>query len=155
MNIYSILLDLLILLVLGITITFCLKLNKRILELQSNKKDIAEFISALDNSILNAHKSITTLQSLTEKVSNERQKYMDEGARLADDLSFMIQSGNRLIQRCGDESSKLSDNVEKSKIFSETLNQKINEAQSKIEFLKRNQYKNEKKQSEKIIIQTT
>ncbi len=151
MNIYSVLLDILILIVLSITITFCLRLNKRLLEVQSNKKEIASFINALDNSILTAHQSITTLKELTHKVSDEREKYMEEGARLADDLSFMIQSGNRLLQRSNNESGKLIESTAVVRELVDELNKQMQALEAKSELLN-NQHK--KNLPEKTIIQT-
>ena len=99
MSTYTTILDIIILLVLGVTIVFCWKLNNKITELKSNKSEMIDFVKSLDNTIINAHKSVVSLKEVTQNASDERQKYVKEGNELANDLSFMIDSGNRLISR--------------------------------------------------------
>jgi hypothetical protein len=96
---YTVILDLSILIVLGVTIFFCWNLNRKILALQDNKKEMIDFIKGLDSTIIKAHHSIVSLKEATETAAFERNKYFDEANQLAKDLSFMIDSGNRLIGR--------------------------------------------------------
>jgi len=96
---YTVILDIIILCVLGVTIMFCWKLNIRITQLQSNKSEMVDFIKSLDATIINAHKNIVSLKEATQNASDERKKYVSEGNELANDLSFIIDSGNRLISR--------------------------------------------------------
>lgn len=102
MNNYTIILDISVLVVLCITIIFCLKLNGRIMSLQNNKAELEGFIKALDNAIISSHRSILNLKEMTEKTDAARQKYVSEANELANDLSMMISSGNRLMIRSDD-----------------------------------------------------
>lgn len=126
MNI-TVILDIIVLCVLGVTIAFCWRLNNRIMELKSSKKDMASFVSALDTAVINAHKSVITLKETTEKSTTERQKYVTEGTELANDLSFIISSGNRLLQRLKDEMVKFEGLSEKSVALTTSLEIKISE----------------------------
>ena len=81
------------------TIVFCLRLNARIIALQQNKAEMEGFIKSLDTAIINSHRSIVNLKEMTEKADFTRQKYVIEANELANDLSIMISSGNRLMQR--------------------------------------------------------
>ena len=99
MSIYTIIVDILILAVLCLTIVFCLRLNARIIALQQNKAEMEGFIQSLDTAIIKSHNSIVTLKEITAKADFTRQKYIKEANELADDLSIMISSGNRLMQR--------------------------------------------------------
>ena len=110
MNIYSIILDISILIVLCLTIVFCVRLNSRIITLQQNKAEMEGLIKSLDTVIINSYNNIVSLKEITEKADFTRQKYVKEANELADDLSIMISSGNRLMQR-SDESIKAIENL--------------------------------------------
>ena len=69
------------------------------MSLQNNKAELEGFIKALDNAIINSHRSILNLKEMTEKTDAARQKYVSEANELANDLSIMISSGNRLMIR--------------------------------------------------------
>jgi len=109
MNIYTIILDISILVVLCLTIMFCWKLNNRIIALQQNKAEMEVFIKSLDEVIINAHNSIMTLKETTEKADLTRQNYLAEANQLANDLSIMISSGNRLMQRSDENIKTMQD----------------------------------------------
>lgn len=136
---YTVFLDLIILCVLAVTIGFCWKLNNRIIELKSAKSDMASFINSLDNSIITAHKSVMSLNEATEKAMTERQKYVSEGTDLANDLSFMIGSGNRLLQRAKDDITKIESLIEQSKTSIARLEEKT------LEFKKMRHYSRQRK----------
>lgn len=141
MNIYTTLLDAIILCVLAVTIVFCLKLNRRISDLQSSKKEIESFIKALDASIINAHNSIVSLKEITQQIAVERQKYIDDGSELANDLSFMIKSGNRLIQRANEEMQNLDLKIDSVKAIDEDLRSQLSKLEEKTQSLKQTKSK--------------
>lgn len=116
MSTYATILDFVILCVLGLTIFFCWKLNNRITELQSNKSEMVNFIKSLDATIISAHKSVVSLKEATQDASNERQKYIAEGNELANDLSFMIDSGKRLMSRIERMMNEMKDLEESGKV---------------------------------------
>ena len=72
------------------------------MSLQNNKAELEGFIKALDNAIISSHRSILNLKEMTEKTDAARQKYVSEANELANDLSMMISSGNRLMIRSDD-----------------------------------------------------
>lgn len=109
MNIYTVILDISILVVLCMTIVFCLKLNSRIIALQNNKAELEGFIKSLDTAIINSHRSILNLKEITEKAEASRQKYVTEANELANELSTMISSGNRLMQRSDENIKAMED----------------------------------------------
>lgn len=137
MDIYTIILDILILIVLCFTIVFCLRLNNRIIALQQNKSEMEGFIKSLDTVIINSHRSIVTLKDATEKADLTRQKYLKEANELANDLSIMISSGNRLMQRSDESIKAMQDlliTIEKTKdeinhlqrLYNDNIKNKIN-----------------------------
>jgi hypothetical protein len=123
---YNLILDLAILLVLGITIFFCWNLNNKILALQSNKKEMIDFIKGLDATIIKAHHSVVNLKEATEAATAERDKSFEEANQLAKDLSFMIESGNRLINR-------IERLIERGNSLEELLERRLNKLEKKSE----------------------
>ena len=69
------------------------------MSLQNNKAELEGFIKSLDTAIIHSHRSILNLKEMTEKTEAARQKYVSEANELANDLSIMISSGNRLMMR--------------------------------------------------------
>jgi hypothetical protein len=135
MSIYTIILDISILVVLCLTIVFCLRLNTRIIALQQNKAELEGFIKSLDTAIIKSHNSIVTLKEITAKADFTRQKYVKEANELADDLSMMISSGNRLMQRSDEAIKTIEDllikidevnNIEKLSVNKNKIKNKIN-----------------------------
>ena len=72
------------------------------MSLQNNKAELEGFIKSLDTAIIHSHRSILNLKEMTEKTDAARQKYVSEANELANDLSMMISSGNRLMIRSDD-----------------------------------------------------
>lgn len=143
MSTYTTLLDIIILLVLGVTIAFCWKLNNKITELKSNKSEMIDFVKSLDNTIINAHKSVVSLKEATQNASDERQKYVKEGNELANDLSFMIDSGNRLINR-------MEKAIETAKVLEVSVEDKIEKLEKHKELPKKRSTTKKVSQSKKI-----
>jgi len=125
---YNLILDLTILIVLGITIAFCWNLNKKILSLKENKKEMIDFIKGLDSTIIKAHHSIVALKEATETAAFERNKSFEEANQLAKDLSFMIDSGNRLIGR-------IERLIERGNSLEELLERRLNKLEQKSEII--------------------
>ncbi len=137
---YTVILDITILCVLAVTVVFCWKLNIKITQLQSNKSEMVDFIKSLDTTIINAHKNIVNLKEATQNASEERKKYITEGTELANDLSFIIDSGNRLINR-------IEKAVEAAKVLDATLEAKA----EKLGKLEKELYKRKRRNKNKKI----
>jgi hypothetical protein len=137
---YTVILDIIVLCVLSVTVVFCWKLNIKITQLQSNKSEMVDFIKSLDTTIINAHKNIVSLKEATQNASEERKKYISEGTELANDLSFIIDSGNRLINR-------IEKAVEAAKVLDATLEAKA----EKLGKLEKELYKRKRRNKNKKI----
>jgi hypothetical protein len=137
MDLYTVILDTLILIVLCLTIIFCLRLNARIVALQNNKAELEGFIKSLDTVIINSHKSINNLKDMTEKADSARRKYVNEANELANDLSFMISSGNRLIQRFDEGTRDIEETLAKIEFMKKELAVYIDDIDDKVDFVNR------------------
>lgn len=84
---------------LGTTIFFCLKLNRRIRVLQDSKSELAELIRQFDESTQLATYSINEIHKASKKINENMQARLDKANYLADDLAFMIEKGSKLADR--------------------------------------------------------
>ena len=92
-------LNLLIVGLLMATISYCWLLNKRIKILQDSKGELANLLKYFDESTTRASETIVELQSASKKIGENIQARMDKVNYLMDDLSFMIEKGNRLADQ--------------------------------------------------------
>jgi chromosome segregation ATPase len=84
---------------LGITIFYCVRLNRRIRVLQDSKSELAELIRQFDESTQIATHSISEIHKASKKINENMQARLDKANYLADDLAFMIEKANKLAER--------------------------------------------------------
>ncbi|AIF81893.1 hypothetical protein I862_06695 [endosymbiont of Acanthamoeba sp. UWC8] len=82
-----------------ITIGFCWRLNKKIIELKDSKKDLGILVQTFDAAIIKTHKSIADLKVMSQTSSVELQQYVDKAGELISDLSFMTNTAAKLADR--------------------------------------------------------
>ena len=82
--------------------TFCWKLNKKIVSLKSAREDLSILMQGFDEAIMRAEMSISELKQLSSETSHDFQKKIDKASYLTNDLSFMT-----------DRATELSDKLEK------------------------------------------
>lgn len=92
-------LDALVAVLLGITIFYCGKLNRRIRILQDGKSELAQLIQKFDESTQLATRSIHEIHSASKKINESIQAKLDKANYIADDLHFMIDRGNKLADQ--------------------------------------------------------
>ena len=95
----KIFIDLLIVGLLVATIAYCYKVNRRIVILQDSKEDFAKLIAQFDKTTQHAQESIGELQSTAKKVNESLDERLDKANFLADDLAFLIEKGNRVVDK--------------------------------------------------------
>ncbi|MFO1241941.1 MAG: DUF6468 domain-containing protein [Rickettsiales bacterium] len=95
----SLLLNILVTSLLGVTIFYCLKLNKRIRILQDSKSELAQLIEKFDMSTQQATYSIQEIHKASKKINENIQTKLDKANYLADDLAFMIEKANKMADR--------------------------------------------------------
>lgn len=97
--IIGLLLNLMIVGLLVATIFYCRVLNKRIKILQDGKSELANLLQYFDESTTRASESIIALQTASKKIGENIQTRIDKVNYLMEDLSFMIDKGNRLAEQ--------------------------------------------------------
>ena len=95
----NILLNAVIVVLLAVTIGYCWVLNRRIKVLQDSRSELAVMLRHFDESTQRASESIIALQTASKKVGENIQFRIDKANYLMDDLSFMIEKGNKLANQ--------------------------------------------------------
>lgn len=78
------------------TIIYCLRLNRRIRELQDGKSELARIIHEFDVSTTRATQNINEIHAAATRISENMQLKIDKANYLANDLDMLIERGNKL-----------------------------------------------------------
>ena len=95
----NLVLNILIVVLLVVTIGYCWLLNRRIKVLQDSRGELAVLLKHFDESTQRASESIIALQTASKKIGENIQFRIDKANYLLDDLSFMIEKGNKLANQ--------------------------------------------------------
>lgn len=95
----KLLLDLVMAVLLGVTIYYCTKLNRRIRVLQDSKGELATLIAKFDESTQQATRSISEIHLVSKKINESIKTKLEKANYIVDDLAFMIEKGNKLADR--------------------------------------------------------
>ncbi|MEZ5690869.1 MAG: DUF6468 domain-containing protein [Rickettsiales bacterium] len=132
----GIILNLAIIVLLLATISYCWILNKRIRILQDGKSELAKLLKHFDESTTRASDTIITLQSASKKIGENMQSRIDRAGYVIDDLSFMVEKGNNIIEKM---EANLAVDRARGNIVPERFNKEYNDEDSK----ERRDYKNQ------------
>lgn len=80
-------------------IIYCRTLNRNIRVLQNSKSEMAKLFSEFDQSIERASTSVTELKEAADKADNLLKEKLGTANMIADDLSFLIERGNRMADQ--------------------------------------------------------
>ena len=97
--IVKLLIDCLMVGLLGATIFYCFKVNRRIRVLQDSREEFAKLITQFDDTTKKAQESIEDLQRMSARVTDSLNERLDKANFLADDLAFMIEKGNKVADK--------------------------------------------------------
>lgn len=95
----SMVINALIIVLLAITIGYCWLLNRRIKILQDSRGEMAKLLKHFDESTQRASESIVALQAASKKIGEHIQQRIDKANYLIDDLTYMIEKGNKLANQ--------------------------------------------------------
>lgn len=73
-----------------VTILYCWRLNRRIVELHQGKKELLTLLKAFDQSIIRAEEGTRTLKNTCANLGHALQEDIDKAKFLVEDLNFMI-----------------------------------------------------------------
>lgn len=96
MNALSIILDVLVLIGLGITIFYCVKLSKSLNTFRSARQDFGNVMRDLSNSIDEAYRAVDNLKVISRDSGQNLQKIINESRTIARELEVMNKSLSEL-----------------------------------------------------------
>jgi len=95
----SLMMDVLIVVLLGATIFYAVKLSRHLDVFRSNRADMERLIRDLSTQITRAQEGITTLDDVARTASGDLRKLVDRATGLSDELQIITDSGDRLAER--------------------------------------------------------
>lgn len=105
-GVLSIVLDIVVLIGLGFTIHYALRLSKSLNNFRKYRSEFKKSIEELSGHIERAEKAIHSLKSESTKASRDLQSVVHDARLLADELQLMNQSGDGLARRLEDLAGK-------------------------------------------------
>ncbi len=96
---FGLILDVFLIVLLSLTIGFCWKLNSKIHELKSGRKELLELIKTLDAGIIKTNANIHDLRIMTNNSSLELNTLVNKAAELIEDLGYMNDTAQGLADR--------------------------------------------------------
>jgi hypothetical protein len=107
---------------LGVAIFYCVKLNKRIRELQDSRSELAAYVRQFDEATTRATANIMEIQNASKKITQNIEVKLEKANYLADDLTFLIERGIRLadqLETLGGNSGRASSGSDLKRAFRE------------------------------------
>lgn len=96
---YGLFLDIVIVVLLGATIFYAMRLTRYLEQFRSNRSDMERLIRDLSMQITRAQEGITTLDGLAKESSDELRGLLNKGRGLADELQLITEAGDSLATR--------------------------------------------------------
>ncbi|MDA0939142.1 MAG: DUF6468 domain-containing protein [Proteobacteria bacterium] len=98
----GVILDISVIVLLSLTITFCWRLNAKILELKNGRKDISDLAHMLNKTLINAGKSLEEIKLSSKNAASELSFHTERSKELINELSFVNHSASKLAERLED-----------------------------------------------------
>jgi hypothetical protein len=92
-------LDVLIILLLGVTIFYAFRLSRHLETFRSNRSEMERLIRELSTQITRAQEGISTLEETAGETGTELRNLVMRGKELSDELQLMTEAGNSLATR--------------------------------------------------------
>tara|TARA_A100000171_G_C2138513_1_gene152486 strand:+ start:4490 stop:4951 length:462 start_codon:yes stop_codon:yes gene_type:complete len=93
---FPIILDFIVVTLLIATILYAVSLNKKLSKLYQNREELQKFIETFSESLLKAEISMNKLRLSGEKVFTDLSEKLKEGGTLRDDLTYLMERGEKL-----------------------------------------------------------
>lgn len=103
--IITLVLDSLLAILLVATIVYCGKLNRRVRVLQDSRGELATLVAQFNQTTEKATATIEELKSTSKKIVEQMQVKINKANYLADDLSFIIEKGEKIANNLEGEIS--------------------------------------------------
>lgn len=95
----SLILDIIILVLLGATIFYAIRLSRHLDAFRSNRSDMERLIRELSSQITRAQEGVSALDEAARESGDELRALVAKGQGLSEELSLMTEAGNSLASR--------------------------------------------------------
>lgn len=96
---YKLVLDIIVSILLAATIGYAVLLNSRLVQLRKNRDDLARLVGAFNDATVRAESGIPKLKRATEEAEVGLQERVEKAQSLRDDLAFMIERADTMVNR--------------------------------------------------------
>lgn len=96
---YGLFLDVVVIVLLGATIFYAMRLTRYLEQFRSNRADMERLIRDLSMQITRAQEGIGTLDQLAKESSDELRALLNKGRALSDELQLITEAGDSLATR--------------------------------------------------------
>lgn len=98
-SVMALVLDIVVIVMLGVTIFYALRLSRHLDTFRSNRSDMEKLIRELSTQITRAQEGISTLDDISKERGDELRRLVAKAQGLSDELQLMTESGNSLAGR--------------------------------------------------------
>jgi hypothetical protein len=99
MNIFSMILDIVVAGLLGVTIAYAALLSRRLGALRNDKAQLEALVQSLDASSTRANIGIAALKEAAEEIGRTLQQKIEQGQGLRNDLNYIVDLGGGIADR--------------------------------------------------------
>lgn len=96
---FSLALDIILVLLLAVTIAYCVILNRRLQVMRSAQSEMINLIQEFDRATVQAKSGIADLRQAGGDIATRLQEQVKRAQALSEDLSFMIDAGDRMAEK--------------------------------------------------------
>lgn len=96
---FSLALDIILVLLLAVTIAYCVMLNNRLRVMRSAQAEMLNLIQEFDRATVQAKTGIADLRQAGGEIATRLQEQVKRAQALSEDLSYMIDAGDRMAEK--------------------------------------------------------
>ncbi len=125
MGLFSLVIDILVLVLLGVTIFYASQLSRHLNVFRSGKADMERILRELGTQTLKAQEAISILERAANDATDELRQSISKGKGLSDELQLINEAGNSLAERLESLASRnrtIAESLEKASLTGATFN---------------------------------
>lgn len=96
---FALALDIILVLLLAVTIAYCVVLNRRLQVMRAAQSEMIKLIHEFDRATVQAKSGIADLRQAGGEIATRLQEQVKRAQALSEDLSFMIDAGDRMAEK--------------------------------------------------------
>lgn len=111
LDIFGLFLDLVLIGLLGIGISYAIKLTRQLADMRASRADMERFVIDFNASVMRAEAGIQGLKNTARSSGDDLEKLIERGHGLRDELLFLTESADQIAARLSTTASRASQNT--------------------------------------------